>query len=102
MTRMLKVWSCSNCGMEIDIRAKEKDPGVHLVPSHACPGADSPIGLPWFAWTWEAQGFIREWCSEEELHSLRKNPEHFIKTVLNPKLERLKAKWTVHISIDEG
>lgn len=102
MHRLMKVWSCSNCGMEIDIRDKEMNPGTHMVPFHACPDADSSTFLPWFAWTWDAQGLIREWCSEEELHALRKNPEQYIHTVLNPKLKRQKTKWTIRISMDAG
>ena len=102
MNRLTKVWSCSNCGMEIDIRPKEMNPGTHLVPSHSCPGTDSATYFPWFAWTWEAQGLIREWCSEEELSALRKNPERFIDVVLNPKLKQQKAKWMILMSMEEG
>jgi hypothetical protein len=88
--------------MEIDIRPREMTPGVYMVPSHTCPDSNPTLKLQWFAWTWEAQGLIREWCSEEDLKALRQSPERYITTVLNPKLERCKAKWTIGVSMDDG
>ncbi len=102
MKRVTQVWSCSNCGMEIDIRAREMKPGAHMVPFHHCPESSPTPDLPWFAWTWEAQGLIQEWCSAEELNVLRQDPEHYVHTALNPKLKRCKAKWTIGISMEEG